>query len=291
MDQKLIRYRENENEIFKPGKLPVLIYAGQVSNEPEWKFPSHKHDDFCEIIYISKGEGTFIVDNKPYYAKQGDILVYNPGVVHEEFSNPSNPLKTYFCGVGNLFMKGMQEGQLIPEDREPIVHTHDYSYKIESYITDIFEESSSQVLGFDVICQNLLFCLLTLLIRIIRSEQRPAASSSPDSLALQIKQYIDKNYTKNITLNDIADNLYISQYYMSHIFKNETSYSPINYLIHCRIGQAKVLLLTTDLKINEVAKQVGYENSNYFTMLFKKITGESPKQYKEKNKQKMFKHS
>jgi quercetin dioxygenase-like cupin family protein len=45
-------------------KLPVLLYAGQISDEPDWKFPSHKHDDLSEIIYISEGEGEFIIGNK-----------------------------------------------------------------------------------------------------------------------------------------------------------------------------------------------------------------------------------
>jgi AraC-like DNA-binding protein/mannose-6-phosphate isomerase-like protein (cupin superfamily) len=276
--------KHSEHRIFKPGKLPTLIYAGHISNEPDWKFPSHKHDDLSEIIYISEGEGTFIINDQKHLAKKGDILIYNRGVIHEEFSNPANPLKTYFCGVGNLFIEGIEEGHMIPSDISPIISSGKYAYKIESYITDIFEESYSQVLGYDIICQNLLTSLISMIIRIIKSESSIYHSDAQDSLVYKLKQYIDKNYTKNITLNDMADQLYISQYYLSHIFKKETSYSPINYLINCRIGEAKRLLFSTDMKVHDIAKYVGYENANYFTMLFKKITGESPKQFRQKYK-------
>lgn len=67
------------------------------------------------------------------------------------------------------------------------------------------------------------------------------------------------------------------------VFKKENAYSPMRYLINCRIGEARRLLLTTDLKVHSIAKIVGYDNPNYFTMIFKEITGESPTQFKKNN--------
>jgi AraC-like DNA-binding protein/mannose-6-phosphate isomerase-like protein (cupin superfamily) len=282
--------KECLTEKLKFKKPPTLVYAGQISDNPEWNFPSHKHDDLSEIIYISEGEGTFIINNKTYTAGQGDILIYNKGVIHEEYSKPSNPLKTYFCGVSNLAIEGMKELHIIPSDIEPVIRRNKYSHKIESYISDIFEESSLQAAGFEIICQNLLTSLITLIIRIIKLQNRNSVTDDSHSLAHRIKEYIDKNYTKNINLNDIADKLHVSPYYLSHIFKKEMNISPINYLINRRIGEAKRLLISTDMKIWEIAKIVGYENTNYFTLLFKKRTGESPKKFKENHTKKLIYH-
>lgn len=301
-----------ETNLFKSGKLPVLIYAGQISDDPEWSFSSHKHDDLSEIVYVSEGEGKFVVNNQTYQVQQGDILIYNKGVIHEERSNPENPLKTYFCGVGQLYIEGVEEGCIIAPHLVPVIHTGRYLYKAESYISEIFEESNSQVLGYEIICQNLLTSLIILILRIIRSENRELSSATPgnqgtstsgnfapavtpgnhatatatattDTLGYKIKEYIDKNYTTNISLNKIADRLYISPHYLSHIFKKETGYSPINYMINRRIGEAKKLLLTTEMNIQEIARFVGYDNANYFTMIFKKAMGVSPKKFKKTN--------
>lgn len=277
-------------EILKIKKNPVLVYAGQVSDNPKWNFPSHKHDDLSEIVYIIDGEGTFVINNETFLAQKGDLLIYNKGVIHEEYSNPSNPLKTYFCGISSLAIEGLKELEIIPSSIEPVIRNNKYSSKLESYISDIFEESSLKASGFEIICQNLLTSLITLINRIIKLQSKDTVSNGSHSLAHIIKEYIDKNYTKDITLKEIADKLFLSPYYMSHIFKKEMNNSPINYLIHRRIGEAKRLLVSTDMKVWEIAKIVGYENPNYFTLLFKKMTGESPKKFKENHTKNLIYH-
>lgn len=272
------------NNLFPPEKLPTLIYVGQIHNEPEWFFPSHKHDDLSELIFISEGEGTFIVNDKTYTAKKGDILIYNKGVIHEEFSNPSNPLKTYFCGIGNLYINDIEEGNIIPSNVKPIISSGDYANQIESFLSDIFRENQKQDYGYETICQHLLISIITIIIRLVKSQNRDIAlASNENSLGYRIKKYIENNYMKDLTLKDIAGIHFISPNYVSHVFKKENDYSPIQYLINCRIGEARRLLLTTDLKVQEIAKYVGYDNPNYFTMIFKDTTGDSPTQFRKNN--------
>lgn len=282
--------RNDMNETINFKKPPFLVYAGQISDNPHWRFSSHKHDDLSEIIYISEGEGTFIIEGKTYMAAKGDILIYNKGVIHEEWSNPENPLKTYFCGIAGLSIEGLKELHIIPSDVEPVIRRNKYSAKAEVYISEIFQESALQADGYQVICQNLLTSLITVVIRIIKLQNINASSEKSDSLSHQIKEYIDKHYTKNISLNDLADTLFVSPYYLSHVFKKDMNLSPIHYLITRRMGEAKRLLVSTDMKVREVAQMVGYDNPNYFTMLFKKFTGESPKKFKEKHTKKLIYH-
>lgn len=262
--------------IFKQGKLPKLMYTGQVINEPNWKFPNHKHDDLCEIIYVRNGEGTFIINNQTYTVTKGDILIYNAGVYHEEYSNPKNPLKTYFCGLTHLLLEGLEENHLVPPGLSPVIHSNNYVNKIENIISEMFEESSSQVLGYDTLCQNLLASLVTLIYRMIQTQEQENSLSNRHSYGMPMKQFLDNHHTKKSSLNDISDQFYISREYISRIFKNNTECFPIGYLLQCQIKEAKRLLTTTNLDIHEISKLVGYENAHYFTMLFKKATGESP---------------
>lgn len=279
-----IAVENRHKSIFKSNTLPVLLYAGQISNEPEWRFPGHRHDNLSEIIYISGGQGEFIIDNTLYRGCEGDILVYNRGVVHDEKSDPSNPLKTYFCGVGNLDISDVEKGCIIPPGTEPVIHTGEYSDRIEKYISNIFEECSNQSMGYECICRNLLSSLIVLILRIAGMNDQPEDARHYSPLGSRIKDCIDRNYMRDVTLDDIAGMLYISRDYLSHVFKNETGISPISYLISRRIGEARKLLLTTEKTVKQISLEVGYQNTGYFSMLFKKITGVSPGIYRKKNK-------
>ncbi len=101
------------------------------------------------------------------------------------------------------------------------------------------------------------------------------------ALITQIRQYIDENYSEQLTLNTISDKFYIHSSYFSRLFKKETSENFIDYLTGKRIEEAKKLLLGTDLKIYEISERVGYGNSKYFSQLFEKHVGKGPKEYRE----------
>ena len=93
------------------------------------------------------------------------------------------------------------------------------------------------------------------------------------------KQYIDENYMKELTLDDVSRVVNISSYYFSKVFKEETGENFIDYLTKLRIEAAKNLLKTTNKSMKEIALEVGYPDPNYFSRNFKKYTGKTPTDY------------
>ena len=93
------------------------------------------------------------------------------------------------------------------------------------------------------------------------------------------KQYIDENYMKELTLDDVSRVVNISSYYFSKVFKEETGENFIDYLTKLRIEAAKNLLKTTNKSMKEIALEVGYSDPNYFSRNFKKYTGKTPTDY------------
>lgn len=275
-----IAVKKASENIFRNNVLPSLMYASEIRDDPEWSHPMHMHKDLSEIVFVREGKGDFIVNNVYYKVQKGDILVYNKGTLHDERSDPDYPIKTYVCGVGNAYIKNAEDGCIIPKDVSPLVKSGKYSQKIENLFSIIFEECSSQDEGFELVIQNVLAALISLIVRAV-SLNRQTVNHSPETLGYKIKQYIDENYKKDIKLKDIADDLYISPYYLAHIFKKEIGFSPIQYLINRRIGEAQNLLLTTDMPVSEISKSVGYDNTNYFSILFKKAAGVSPAKFRE----------
>ncbi|WP_157949952.1 response regulator transcription factor [Vallitalea okinawensis] len=89
-------------------------------------------------------------------------------------------------------------------------------------------------------------------------------------------QFINENYNRDISLQTLADHVYLSPNYLSYLFKLEMEQTITEYLINRRLEKAKYLLQHTPLKITQVSRQVGYENVPYFTSLFKKYYGMTP---------------
>lgn len=97
---------------------------------------------------------------------------------------------------------------------------------------------------------------------------------------LEAMTYIGAHYNDpDVTVRTVADSLGISEGYLSHIFKKETNYTLLNYLTRYRIQKAMELLNDYKMKIYEVAEQVGYRDTTYFSTTFKKFVGISPSEY------------
>ncbi|ANE48494.1 hypothetical protein SY83_21890 [Paenibacillus swuensis] len=96
-----------------------------------------------------------------------------------------------------------------------------------------------------------------------------------------IKDYIQKNYMNEITIHTLSEILSLSPNYISLIFKKGTGETITDYTVTVKMENAKQLLKSMDLKILDIAEMVGYENTNYFSTVFKKYTGMHPGKYRQ----------
>ena len=102
--------------------------------------------------------------------------------------------------------------------------------------------------------------------------------------------YVRNNYGKDISNITAAEHLDINSAYFCRLFKKETGYTFGQYLTHYRVNVAAGLLANFDIRVAEVAEQVGYTDSNYFSQIFKKIMGITPKEYQNEKKYIGFEH-
>ena len=116
------------------------------------------------------------------------------------------------------------------------------------------------------------------------STRKPNVKTYPAGLSKtrlrQVTDYIHERSDQNLSLLEMAQEVQMSSYYFSHLFKQSTGLSPHQYLISCRIQQAKQMLMTTALSIAEIAAQVGFVDQSHLARHFKRQFGVPPSQFR-----------
>ncbi|NBH79892.1 AraC family transcriptional regulator [Clostridiaceae bacterium] len=95
------------------------------------------------------------------------------------------------------------------------------------------------------------------------------------------KEYIEEHYHEPISIKDICRDLGLSESYVSHTFKDMLGYSPMQYALRCKIGEAQTLLISTDYSITEIARMVGFDAQSHFNQRFIKDVGISPSKFRK----------
>ncbi|MDO4622382.1 MAG: response regulator [Eubacteriales bacterium] len=111
---------------------------------------------------------------------------------------------------------------------------------------------------------------------------KPQSVYALDDVVEKMQLYMQFNYQKDLTQDYIASLFYMNRSYLSTIFKQRTGMKFVDYLNNIRIEKAMEYLQTSDRKMYQIAKSVGYDNTKYFFRVFKKKTGMTPEQYREK---------
>ncbi|OGV39869.1 MAG: hypothetical protein A2020_15735 [Lentisphaerae bacterium GWF2_45_14] len=128
-------------------------------------------------------------------------------------------------------------------------------------------------------CLNLISGIFA---ELLASAQENVHESPSTSIARRVKKYIHEHLGDSFTLKDAADFLKISQEHLSRTFKKETGMSPVEYVKNEKIKMACELLKSSPLSCKEILTELGYENSSYFTRIFRKAVGKSPSEYRLK---------
>ena len=96
-----------------------------------------------------------------------------------------------------------------------------------------------------------------------------------------IKRYIDENFTKKITLEELSELVFLSKSQVIRIFRQDIGKTPYEYILDLKLERSKMLLKNTRLMVKEIAFSLGFSDEHYFSYLFKEKMGKTPTSYRK----------
>ena len=279
--KNLKNYFDSDNHSSVLMKNPRLVASGYLMDDPDWSSAPHVHD-FVELIFCTGGHGRTTIYNQDYEIEPGDLIIHNPNTPHHESSDLNSPLEFSFVGLTDFQINGLPPNTVMDEKHYPVQKTLNYKEQFDTFFVELIKETLYRKEHFQLISEAICSCILAMTLRIMDGESTLVSTISSHSI--RIKEYIDQNFTSDLNLSQLSSAVYISQTYISHIFKAEMGVSPIQYLINKRIAHAKHLLSTSDMPIAQIATECGYDDPVYFSQVFKRITEFSPKEYRKNGK-------
>ena len=132
----------------------------------------------------------------------------------------------------------------------------------------------------DMEINALLSDLLVLLMEDSWNPERDRVQTGKRLQIMGVREYIDNHYASNITLDDLAERFFMNKTYLSELFKEQYGVALKDYLVSVRITEAKKLLRFTDKTTEEIAEAIGVNGAAYFSRMFKRVEGVSPREYR-----------
>lgn len=236
---------------------------------------SRSHHDDHLLILCSEGKGHFQSENIEFTITANDILFIPKGTKHKYLADKTEPWTIYWCHFeGHLFQQFMDHIGI--NEHNPVLKVTDIS-DFKSEFTQLLSlpKHGLELNAFIVaanICKKLLsLCCL----------QKHQFQTEKKAFRLDnVNAYLSENITENLTLDEMAQYHSLSKFHFSKKFKQVFGATPMKHFLSMKIQHACIQLDTTNLTIKAIAESIGIDDPYYFSRLFKKVMGMSPKQYR-----------
>ncbi len=224
-----------------------------------------------QLMFTASGCGTVRCRGNEYELPVGTAVILPRDVPHEYFPNDDAPWVNNWVIFGGDGIDSVMEYYGL-DGSAPV------KLNSLSMIDDIFRRCSAVLRTKDKLCIHRVSPLLCEMINEVYFSASGEDRENEDSkdVLSPVIDYIDKNYSSDITLEELARLAGVGREYFCTIFRRKTGMRPFEYIAAIRIREAKKLLTYTDFTAAEIGKTVGYEDKSYFGRVFKRYAGMPP---------------
>ena len=286
------------NEISPYARLVGEFTVGPGNVENDRVFYDHL------LFYVLSGKGTVTVAGETSGAGKGDVFLVRPNTVYGAVADKKGPFTRQFVQFDFVYVGDYED---LPTDvvfpkrpkpelfhptpifreglRLPVKSAMKENPEVPLLFSKMFEEMYHQRSGFQLAVKA---CLTGIILHIHRraieiegmAQGEEPSGDLPDAV-IKGKRFIERNFTKKLSLKQIAGQTHVSPIYFERIFKKFIGYTPIEYLTLLKIKWAKEHIRNTQETMTAIADHIGFDSIHYFSRVFKKIEGHAPTQYQK----------
>lgn len=247
-------------------------------------FESHWHEQL-QILYFELGEAVIYCNSRVVQIQAGDLVILNSNDIHYG-ETPCQHLIYYIIKVDFSFLFSNQIDLCQTKYMSPLIQNQIYfqnhiaqDSELLRHVKQIIEEYTQQNIGYELAVKASIYGILVALLRhyVHNIVNKPSMEQQRNIHCFKkVLEYVEQHYNEDISLIQLASFANMSNQYFCRIFKSITGKRPMEYINYLRMNKAASLLIDSDLNISEIAMTVGFDDSNYFSRLFKKYKKISP---------------
>lgn len=251
-------------------------YLTDVGFFPKAKEHYREREDGADqyiLIYCTEGKGIIEVEDQIYRLEKSDAFCIPRNVRHKYYADEKEPWSILW-----VHFKGDNTNYFPLEERKIVhINSRHSDNRMMVLLNLLFRvlERNYTIGNFIYISQ-----VLSLILSEIYFREKVDESSVQDRHVTMVIRYMYQHLRENLTLEEISEEVQLSKSYLNAVFKAQTGKSPVEFFIHLKMQEACKLLKSTDYYIYEVSSELGYTDQYYFSRIFKKVVGVSPKDYK-----------
>mgnify|MGYP001213379587 CR=1 FL=1 len=271
-----------------------IVWDHRMSSDAP--FPGYYHWHPCfEMLFVHEGEGAVIVNQIAYEMRRGMLFVFQPFHLHKVYPKPSRE-RPYIRTKLHFVPEEMADKlQVFPQrygvlrrlwEERDAMFAWDLREHVD-YMEQIFQRYEGGGAGEGRSSEEddaLILLQLLGVVQEVDQSLRQVDSAGivrrPLRYSEKIMRWIEEHFSEEISLERIAEEMHLSKFYVSRVFRAETGGSLTDYLTARRIKHACRLLQTTTLSVERIGAEVGLPDASYFVQLFKKVIGTTPLKYR-----------
>ncbi len=254
-------------------QLPVYIeFIGEYYTKKDFYTKRQDLNNYM-LMYTLSGEASLEYDGNQYVLEKNSLFLIDCLRFHyfEPLSCDWHYRWIHISG------EAIQTYYNLLYPNKPQVIYPNISFDIDQIFTELTSLVNSPSIKSDLKINNIITNLFTEVI----SQNIPTDSTKNSQYVKQCIDFIANNYQRNINIDELAQQLFVSKYHLIKLFNQSVGVSPYRYLTEYRINQSKYLLLNTDMFVGEIATRVGFNSESHYIKLFNTIVGTTPKQFRK----------
>jgi AraC-like DNA-binding protein len=237
---------------------------------PDTQVGLHTHGHYEFSLFLT-GDVDVLIGQKEYILRPGDVLVTKPGDIHQFSPRKKDGWGFLYFGIDRIVPEEL--GFAYMKNRRRQVHD---CYDLKPLFTQMLDELRESNFGAQYVVSGLMTRILYLIARKIAPSARDRQASC--EVVGRARAYVDANSRHGVSIKQVADACCLSESRLSHVFAEKTGMTLSGYITHVLMHSAIRMLEDTRNTISGISDHLGYPSPQYFSRVFKKFWGYSPRE-------------